>query len=172
MSRVHAAEAASCAPPAACATWRDLRAMTSQQVVSREAFWAGRATGRLSPSRDCRPSGLAASKLPFANYGTRPVAACRSPEKRTFTDFAERPFCDSQSRPDRGSPHWVAMRSAHQSAPQPGIGTWWYCSGALAHTGQFGLGTLFRVEPHVWQTKYSPVFSSMAFATCSNNMGE
>jgi hypothetical protein len=36
---------------------------------------------------------------------------------------------------------------------QPGTGTWWYCPGAPAHTGHPGLGTLFRVEPHVWQTK-------------------
>jgi len=28
--------------------------------------------GRLWPSRDCRPSGLAALKLPFDNYGSRP----------------------------------------------------------------------------------------------------
>ena len=32
----------------------------------------GCAGGLLRPSRDCRPSGLAALKLPFANYGSRP----------------------------------------------------------------------------------------------------
>jgi len=39
------------------------------------------------------------------------------------------------------------------SAPQPGIGTWRYCAGAPPQTGHFGLGTRFRVEPQVWQTK-------------------
>jgi len=32
-------------------------------------------SGGAWPSRDCRPSGLAAPKLPFANYGTRPLCA-------------------------------------------------------------------------------------------------
>jgi hypothetical protein len=48
---------------------------------------------------------------------------------------------------------WLAEWRECRSRPQPGAGIWWYCSGALAHTGHFGLGTLLRVEPHVWQTK-------------------
>ena len=36
------------------------------------------------PSRDCRSSGLAALKLPFANYGTRPAVDIGRPRKRTL----------------------------------------------------------------------------------------
>jgi hypothetical protein len=41
-------------------------------------------TGTFWPARDCLPSGLAALKLPFANYGTRPVAVLRVCRKRSL----------------------------------------------------------------------------------------
>ena len=44
-------------------------------------------TDSLWPVGDCRPSGFAARKLPFANYRTRPIAACRAPDERTFAGY-------------------------------------------------------------------------------------
>ena len=94
----------------------------SSHATPARRIWTPPGSDRLWPSRDCRRSGLAALKLPFANYGTRPTAAGRLSAKQTFNESGliddrgeqRQPFDQSATRP-----HWIT--SSARSSTDCGI---------------------------------------------------